>query len=472
MMANKAGGNAVVEGARIIASANRQSCLRTPTDVNPNLELSPAGTDSPAAARTWGVAALLLATADTLAARFGAVSVQGELGGFARASSGHCYFSLKDSGGAPALLRCAMFRRHAALLAFAPADGMKVQLRGRLAVYEARGELQMVVESLERLGSGSLYEEFLRMRERLAALGLFDAARKRPLPTHPRRIAVVTSPAAAAWRDAMAALARRSPQVEVVLVPSAVQGAEAPLALAEALERAGRLAGVDTVLLVRGGGSIEDLWAFNDERVVRAVASCARPVVCGVGHESDIVLADLAADLRAATPTAAAELAAPAQAELALAAMQRQRRLLVAVQRQWQRHEQRLDRLALQLGQRSQALAPQHERLTALQRRLASALQWRLAAARQALQAREPMPGQALARRLQAERQRSAALAARFAALDPARVLGRGYAWIEGDDGRAVIGVAGVQVGQALRTVWADGQASVEVRAVRPKAAA
>ena len=259
----------------------------------------------------WGVAALLLATSDTLAARFGAVAVRGELSGFSRASSGHCYFALKDIEGAPALLRCAMFRRAATLVDFAPADGQQVEVRGRLGIYEARGELQMVVESLQRLGAGTLYEEFLRRRARLEALGLFDAARKRPLPAYPSALGVVTSLGAAALRDVLTTQARRAPQVRVVVYPSPVQGADAPAALAAALHLAGRRREVDTLLVVRGGGTLEDLWAFNDERVVQAVAVSPMPVVCGVGHETDITLCDLAADLRAPTPTAAAELAAP-----------------------------------------------------------------------------------------------------------------------------------------------------------------
>ncbi|MEY3273574.1 MAG: exodeoxyribonuclease 7 large subunit/superoxide dismutase [Pseudomonadota bacterium] len=243
----------------------------------------------------WGVASLLLATTDALAARFGAVAVCGELSGLARAASGHVYFSLKDTDGAPALLRCAMFRRAATLLDFAPADGQQVELRGRLGVYEARGELQLVVESMRRVGEGALYEEFLRRRARLAAEGLFDVARKRPLPPQPRALGVVTSLAAAALRDVITALQRRAPQVRVVIYPAPVQGAEAPAALVEALATAGRRAEVDALLLVRGGGSLEDLWAFNDERLVRAIAACPLPVVCGVGHETDVTLADLAA---------------------------------------------------------------------------------------------------------------------------------------------------------------------------------
>ena len=230
-----------------------------------------------------------------------------------RAASGHCYFSLKDADGQAASLRCAMFRRAAALLDFSPGEGVLVEVRGRVAVYEPRGELQFVVEAMRRAGAGTLYEQFLKLRARLAAEGLFDADAKRALPPHPRRIGVITSSAGAALHDVLTALARRAPQVEVVVYPSPVQGVEAPPALVRALQTANERAEVDLLLLVRGGGSLEDLWAFNDERVVRAVAASALPVVCGVGHETDVTLCDLAADLRAPTPTAAAELAAPAR---------------------------------------------------------------------------------------------------------------------------------------------------------------
>ncbi len=261
----------------------------------------------------WDVQPLLLATADLLQARFGALAVRGEVSGFSRAASGHCYFALKDLAGGAALLRCAMFRRSAQLLGFDLRDGQQVELRGRLAVYEARGELQMIVEAAQRLGAGALYEEFLRLRARLQAQGLFEPQRKRPIAAWPRSLGIVTSPNAAALRDVLAALARRAPQVRVVIYPSPVQGSEAAPALAAALALAGARREADTLLLVRGGGSLEDLWAFNDERVVRAVAASPIPVVCGVGHETDVTLADLAADLRAATPTAAAELAAPSR---------------------------------------------------------------------------------------------------------------------------------------------------------------
>ena len=423
----------------------------------------------PLAARApWSVAALLVATADALASRFGAVTVRGELSGFSRAASGHCYFSLKDAGGAPALLRCAMFRRAASLVDFAPADGQQVELRGRLGVYDARGELQLVVESLQRVGTGALFEEFLRRRARLAAEGLFEPGRKRPLPSYPRALGIVTSPGAAALRDVLTALQRRSPQVRVVIYPSLVQGADAPAALVAALQRAGDRAEVDALLLVRGGGALEDLWAFNDERVVRAIAACPLPVVSGVGHETDITLADLVADLRAATPTAAAELAAPLQSE-ALAQLDATAEALRRwLERTLQLQAQRLDHAALRLGQPARGLAGQRQGLEMRAQRLALGLQSaqtrhgdRLARLRQALlRATQVM--------LQREPLRLQAAAARLAAQDPARVLRRGYAWVESMDGRPVLGVQGLRPGQAVRAVWADGRATAEVLAVEP----
>ena len=416
----------------------------------------------------WGVAALLVATADALAARFGAVAVQGELSGFSRAASGHCYFSLKDSDGAPALLRCAMFRRAALLVDFAPADGQQVELRGRLGVYDARGELQLVVEAMQRVGTGALYEEFLRRRARLAAEGLFDPARKRPLPVFPRVLGIVTSTAAAALRDVLSTLQRRSPQVRVLIYPSPVQGVDAPAALVAALQLAGQRREVDAVLLVRGGGSLEDLWAFNDERVVRAVATCPVPVVCGVGHETDITLADLAADLRAATPTAAAELAAPMQtealAQLAATAATLQR----VLQRRLQTQAQRLDTAVLRLGQPARRVLAQQQGLDGLAGRLGQGLR--------AVQVRRGEQlgrlGQQLQRavqvRLQREPLRLEAAAQRLAAQDPARVLKRGYAWVESMDGRPVVSVGNLRPGQAVRAVWADGRATAEVLAVEP----
>jgi exodeoxyribonuclease VII large subunit len=415
----------------------------------------------------WGVAPLLLAAADALQARFGALAVRGELSGFMRAGSGHCYFSLKDADGAAALLRCAMFRRAAALLDFAPADGQQVELRGRLAVYEPRGDLQFVVEAMQRVGAGTLYEQFLRLKARLEAEGLFDPTHKRPLPRMPHRIGIVTSPQAAALRDVLSALARRAPQVGLVLYPAPVQGAEAPPALVQALAEAERRREVDLLLLVRGGGSLEDLWAFNDERVVRAVAGCTLPLICGVGHETDLSLCDLAADLRAPTPTAAAELAIPAREDLLAALDALAGRARAALQRRLQTEGQRLDQAALRLGRPARALAPQQQALARLGERLRAVLARRCGEAAQALPVRAQRLQRAVGVRLQADAQRLEAAARRLQALDPRAVLGRGYAWVEAADGRPVTRAAALAVGQAVSGVWVDGRATLDVSGVQ-----
>jgi exodeoxyribonuclease VII large subunit len=415
----------------------------------------------------WDVGALLLATGDLLQARFGALTVRGELSGLVRAASGHRYFALKDMAGSGALLRCAMFRRSAALLDFEARDGQQVEVRGRLAVYEPRGELQLVVEAMRPLGAGALYEQFLRQKARLQAEGLFDEARKRPIARWPAALGVVTSTAGAALHDVLAALARRAPQVRVVVYPSPVQGSEAPAALVAALQRAGQRREVDTLLLVRGGGSLEDLWSFNDEALVRAIVASPIPVVCGVGHESDVTLADLAADLRAATPTAAAELAAPEQqaalAQLALLAQRLQRR----AHQQLDTEAQRLDTLALRLGAPARALALQQQRLQALQQRLQLALRQRIAQA--GLQLAPLAARLQRAQALQAERQaqRLQSLAQRLAALDPRQVMARGYAWVSDAQGRPVTAAAALQPGDALQAEWSDGSAALQVQQVR-----
>jgi exodeoxyribonuclease VII large subunit len=415
----------------------------------------------------WSVAGLLLAANDLLQARFGACVVRGEISGFSRAASGHCYFTLKDTDGSGAGLRCAMFRRAASLLDFAPRDGLQVDLRGRVAVYEARGELQFVVESMQRVGAGTLFEEFLRLKAKLAAQGLFDANRKRPLPLHPRRIGVVTSLAAAALRDVLTTVARRAPQVEVIVYPTPVQGPEAPPALVQALAQAGARGEVDVLVLCRGGGSLEDLWAFNDERVVRAVAASPIPLVCGVGHETDVTLCDLAADLRAPTPTAAAELVAPACADLIAGLVNLQRHARRAVQRQLEGHNLRVDRLWMRLSRPAQVLSGHARRLDALDECRRAAL---LASLRRQGDAQQALAGRlqrALAQRLQRAAHAQALAASRLQALDPARVLARGYAWVTDAAGRPLVSAHALHPGQQVQAVWADGRATAEVLQVQ-----
>ncbi|WP_349744871.1 exodeoxyribonuclease VII large subunit [Roseateles cavernae] len=418
----------------------------------------------------WGVAALLHAVSDALQTRFAVCVVQGEISGFTRAASGHCYFSLKDAEGQSALLRCAMFRRATALLDFAPGDGQLVELRGRLTLYEPRGELQFVVESMRRAGAGALYEQFLRLKAQLEALGFFAPERKRPLPAFPRRIGVITSTAGAALHDVLTALRRRAPQVEVVIYPSPVQGAEAPPALVQAVLTANARAEVDVLLLCRGGGSLEDLWAFNDERVVRAVAESDLPLVCGVGHETDVTLCDLAADLRAPTPTAAAELAAPAQAgELA-----RLQALAGALRRRMDQRldaaAQRLDRAALRLARPTEALQQQHRRLALLAQRWGQALPRTVERHTQSLDRLQERRGRAAETLLQRHAARLDSLQARLQALDPKRVLSRGYAWLDDGQGRALSSVQQLKPQTQVHAVLADGEAQLQVLATKPRA--
>jgi exodeoxyribonuclease VII large subunit len=413
--------------------------------------------------RVWSVGALLIAAGDALAARFSACSVQGELSGVTRAASGHCYFTLKDSAGAAAAVRCAMFRRAASLLDFVPRDGQQVELRGRLAVYEPRGEMQLVVESMRPLGAGSLYEQFLRLKAKLEAEGLFDAARKRPLPALAQRIGIVTSLAGAALHDLLTTLARRAPQVQVVIYPSLVQGPEAPAALVGALAAAAGRREVDLLILARGGGSIEDLWAFNDERVVRAVVAMPMPVVCGVGHETDVSLADFAADLRAPTPTAAAELAVPARDELLARLDQAAHRLRLLVSHRLASQTQRLDRLALQLARPAQALSTARAQLQALDHRRANALWRALESQRLAPRLLQQRLARTMSAALHGHGARLAALGGRLGALDPSQMLARGYAFVLDAQARPVTSARHVQPGDALTLQWHDGTARARV---------
>lgn len=419
-------------------------------------------------AMAWSVGALLLAVSDALAARLGAVTVRGEISGMSRPSSGHGYFTLKDASGAASTLRCVMFKRALGMVAFAPADGQQVQARGRLTIYEPRGDLQFVVESLERVGAGSLYEEFLRLRARLEAQGLFDPARKRMLPANPATLGVVTSLGAAALRDVLTTLGRRAPHVRAIVYPSLVQGNEAPSALVEALGQAAQRREVDVLLLVRGGGSLEDLWSFNDERVVRAVAACPIPIVCGVGHETDVTLCDLAADLRAPTPTAAAELAAPARLERLGQVEGLGARLLRAGRMRLDRWAQGLDLLGHRISRPAARLSVERERLEGWGARLPRALASRLGRDQEALALR----ARALQRAAQGGQRRAGerlqALQARLEAAHPQHVLQRGFAWLEDEQGQAIAGVSSLETGQSVQAVMSDGRARLKVEGLAP----
>lgn len=415
----------------------------------------------------WQVGALCRAIADALDARFNPVAVRGEISGFSRAASGHCYFTLKDASGA---IRCAMFRRAASALDFAPRDGDSVEVVGRLDVYDARGDLQLIVESLRRAGQGTLFEQFLRLKAQLEAEGLFDAARKRALPVMPRGIGLVTSRGAAALHDVATALRRRAPHVPVLLAPAAVQGAQAPgelVAALRALYARAQAGEIDVILLVRGGGSLEDLWAFNDELLARTIVQSPVPLVCGVGHETDFTIADFCADLRAPTPTAAAELVAqPREAWLGALDLLAQR-LSDAATRRLDNAAQRLDNAALRLGRPSGRVAGQQQQVDRLAQRLRHAVRLRLANDGARLQARAEALRRAGPQRLALQGQRLERASVRLVAMDPRQVLQRGYALLTKADGSVLSHVADARPGDAVRAQVADGR--VDLTVTQPK---
>jgi len=419
--------------------------------------------------RAWTVSALCRAMADTLDAQFNPVTVRGELTGFSRAASGHCYFSIKDD---TSQIRCAMFRRAAALMDFAPRDGELVELRGRLGLYEARGDLQLIVESMERAGQGALFEQFLRLKAKLEAEGLFDPAHKRALPVQPRAIGVVTSLGAAAWHDVVTALQRRVPHIPVVMAPALVQGAGAAAALVQALQHIYALTAednplsppVDVILLVRGGGSMEDLWSFNDENLARVMAQSPVPLVCGVGHETDFTIADFVADVRAPTPTAAAEMAATDRSVALEALSVLEHRLTRGLLRQQDRQAQRLDSVATRLS-RPQALLGQHSQwLDRLANRLQTGVHNRLTGNAHQL---ERLNDRLVFNRRHQVPQRAQLLdraAWRLASVDPRQVLERGYAWLSDEHGQALTHAALFQPGQSVRATLADGEVPLKVQ--------
>ena len=419
--------------------------------------------------RVWDVGALCRAIADSLEARFNPVTVRGEITGFSRAGSGHCYFSIKDAAGQ---LRCAMFRRAAMAMDFTPRDGELVEVRGKLGVYEQRGDLQLIVDSLQRAGQGALFEQFLRVKAQLEAQGLFDAARKRPLPVMPRGIGVVTSLGAAALHDVATALRRRVPHIPVLIAPSLVQGGEAPASIVQALTQLYALAQrqgqagvppVDVILLVRGGGSMEDLWAFNDEQVARTIVQSPVPVICGVGHETDFTIADFCADLRAPTPTAAAELVAlPRQNWLDGLTLMEQR-IQSGALRQIDKNAQRLDATAVRLGRPSQQMAHQRLHLSQLKQRAHHGLLMKMQQHLHRHQALQTGFAQKMVQHLKAQRQWVAQMQQRMELLNPLRVLERGYSVLTTQSGQVISRVEQAAVGAPLKAVLADGVLDVTV---------
>jgi len=411
------------------------------------------------------------------------VWIEGELSNVARPASGHVYFTLKDAG---AQVRCAMFRTAASRLRFRPTDGMHVLMRAKVGLYEARGEFQLVADHMEPAGEGALQREFEQLKARLGAEGLFDAERKRALPAYPKRIGVITSPSGAAVRDVLSVLGRRFGLADVDVLPVPVQGREAPPAIAAMLRRASASGRYDVLLVTRGGGSLEDLWAFNDEAVARAIHASAVPVVSAVGHEVDFTIADFVADLRAATPSAAAELLVPDAGDLERRLDRLRQRMATLIARRLQAAAQRADHWQARLNaQRPQArLARDGQRLEALRRRLVMAtaqsnalrrarldrLQARLAAQHPRLRL---APSQrriadlrlrlrtSMARRIERDRARVTEQARTLHAVSPLATLERGYA-IVFDERDAVVRRAGdVAVGDLLHVMLGDGELKV-----------
>lgn len=418
---------------------------------------------------------------DLLEGAFPLIWVEGELSGVSRPASGHVYFTLKD---ARAQVRGALFKQRSLRLAFTPQDGQQVLVRGRLSLYEPRGDYQLIAEHIELAGEGALRRAFEALRARLEAEGLFADSRKRPLPLPPRRLGVVTSPSGAAVRDVLSVLARRFPLIEVEVLPVLVQGKEAPAQIRAMLERADASQRYDALLLTRGGGALEDLFAFNDEALARCIAALRTPLVSAVGHEIDFSISDFVADLRAPTPSAAAELLVPDQIELRERLAQLRRRAMLGQAQRAQRLGQRLDQLELRLRAQAPALRLQRlrERLLAAAARLPDSetrsrarLGQSLLRLGQRLNQQSPalrlhrerersrllltrLRG-ALERRLQAQHLRASLLARTLSAVSPLATLGRGYAILQdADSGRVIARRVDALPGQAVIARLADGE--------------
>lgn len=369
--------------------------------------------------------------------------VSGEISNLTRAASGHWYFSLKDQG---AQVRCVMFRGRNSYLDWIPREGDKVEARAVVTLYEARGDFQLTIEFLQRAGLGSLFEAYEQLKAKLAAEGLFASEHKLAIPAHPATVGVVTSADAAALRDVLTTLRRRMPAVKVIIYPTPVQGKTAAPLIAQAIRRADERAECDVLIVCRGGGSIEDLWPFNEEVVARAIHACRLPVISAVGHETDFTIADFVADHRAATPTAAAELTSPDRQALLRSVQQSGLRLQRVMQNRIQQRQQQLDYLNRRLLSPMQQLAHRRHHLEQLQLRLQHAM----------------------ARQLQRRQQQWQGLQQSLAHLNPRAVLQRGYALVEKINGELVQDSTQLQAGDQVRLTLGKGSADAEIRKLQP----
>ena len=447
---------------------------------------TPVASESTVASRGGSAAVipvgLLVSSARLILERhLGLVWVSGEISNFTRAASGHCYFNLKDSA---AQVRCVFFRQKVQFAGFALKDGLAVEVRATPSIYEARGEFQLNVDTVRLAGIGALYEKFERLKARLAAAGWFAAERKRPLPAFPRAVGIVTSVRAAALRDILTTLRRRWPAMPVILYPTAVQGGGASAEIAQAIATACARAEVDVLIVARGGGSIEDLWAFNEEIVARAVYESSIPIVSGVGHETDFTICDFTADARAPTPTGAATLAVPDRRAIQAGVAGTAQRWRRASRHALETRIQRTDTLARRLVHPAARLAQQRRDAAALAGRLDRAHRSQLSSAANAVreygrrltwQLRKPLPQTArlaplhdailrfAPTRLEWWRVRIAALERSLAHLNPQAVLERGYAIVTTADGAIVNAAEKLAVGDDVALAFARGTADARI---------
>jgi exodeoxyribonuclease VII large subunit len=380
------------------------------------------------------------AIASSLEERFDTVWVSGEISNFKAYDSGHWYFSLKDEEGQ---IRCVMFRGRNGQVGFMPQSGDLVEVSAQLGMYVPRGDIQLTIQTLRRAGMGGLYEAFLKLKAKLAKEGLFDAETKREIPTHPRSIGIITSPQAAALKDVLSTLARRAPHIPIVIYPTLVQGPDAPAGIISAIKAAEKENAVDVILLVRGGGSIEDLWAFNDEKLAYAIAQSPIPIVSGVGHETDVTIADFVADLRAPTPTGAAELAAPRRDQMLQELDAIMQALLQRVSQRVEREAQTLDQLALRLGHALPNPDRMREQIAGWQQRL----------------------NQAWGVRVENWKRNQGHYQAQLEMLNPQRTLERGYAVILSKEEQAMHAVRNpkeLNTKDVFQVQLAEGQVEVE----------
>lgn len=433
------------------------------------------------------VSALNQAVARSLERNFPLLWVAGEVSNFTRAASGHWYFTLKDEA---AQVRAVMFKGRAQYAGFTPREGDKIEVRTLVTLYAPRGDYQLNVEAIRRAGVGNLYEAFLQLKEKLTKEGLFDSQRKRPLPAFAKTIGVVTSPQAAALRDVLTTLRRRAPHVQIILYPTPVQGDGAAQKIAQAITSASRRAECDVLLVCRGGGSIEDLWSFNDESVARAIVACGMPVISGVGHETDFTIADFAADVRAPTPTAAAELAATPRADWLATLDAYADELSRNIKRQMGNAAQTLDWLSRRLVSPTAVINHERLKLQGYQTRLAHATRTPLTHAHFALaniQTRLLMQlPNTQSRRMQlndharriterttthiAQRRHTlSSLASQLELLNPQRTLERGYAIIANERGDIVRKPGQIKAGQQLDITMAKGAAQITIKSIQPK---